>query len=201
MSIETRQLQATELRADKESRKLTGIVITYRQIAELGYFKEQFEPGAFNRYLGTAGATTRALFEHDHRQLLGSTPNKTLKLIDSSEALRFELDVVDTSYGDDVLQLVRSGEIRGMSFGFRVIEDKQRIERNDAGVLRTVLEAELPEITVTSIPAYKDATSVSARSIDQAVIDAAMALVNIEERPDFNKRVAVMRRSIANNWT
>lgn len=201
MNLETRQFQATELRADKESRKLTGIVITYRWLADLGYFKEQFEPGAFRRYLGTTGSTTRALFEHDHRQLLGSTPNKTLKLIDSPEALRFELDVVDTSYGNDVLQLVRSGEIRGMSFGFRVIEDKQRIERNDAGVIRTVLEAELPEITVTSIPAYKDATSVSARSIDQAVIDAATALVKPEERVEFNKRVAVMRRSLANNWS
>lgn len=200
--LETRDLVCpVEIRADDDpkSRRLTGTVIQYGKVADLRYFKERFQAGAFKRSLADKKLNIRALLEHDSQKLLGSTGNGSLQLRDSAQGLTFDLQVAKTTYGDDALELVRSGEIRGMSFGFRVIESGERFEKDGETVLRTVVEAELREITVTSVPVYGEASSVQARSIDQAAIDAAKALVAVTDRPEYQKRSMQLRRQLASN--
>ncbi|EIQ76315.1 prohead protease, partial [Shigella flexneri 1235-66] len=51
--------------------------------------------------------------------LLGRTRSGTLKLEEDETGLRFELTPPDPSTGRDVIELVKRGDISGMSFGFR----------------------------------------------------------------------------------
>ncbi len=143
---------ATVAAVDK---KLTGYVVKWDRRSELLWdeFVEQFSPHAFKDSLAS-GTDIRALFEHDYKALLGRTQSGTLILSEDDTGLRFELTPPDTQIGRDVLVSVERGDISGMSFGFRAISDHWDI--NQVPYLRTVLVAELAEITVTSMPAYRD---------------------------------------------
>ncbi|MCG3463824.1 HK97 family phage prohead protease [Xenorhabdus bovienii] len=147
-------------------KKLTGYVIKWNSRSQLLWdeFVEQFAPNAFRASL-TASADVRALYEHDHMNLLGRTASGTLQLSEDATGLRFELTPPDTQLGRDVLILVERGDIAGMSFGFRALKDQW--DTGQAPYVRTVLEAELREITVTSLPAYPESgVEIARRSLN-----------------------------------
>ena len=151
------EIRSATLSADAESKKLVGYVVQWNKESETlwGEYVERFAPNAFADSL-KSGKDVRALFEHDHTKLLGRTSSGTLKLEEDSTGLRFELIPPDTQLGKDLLVSVERGDISGMSFGFRTIKNEWdfSVEPN----LRTVQQAELVEITVTSIPAYPDSS-------------------------------------------
>lgn len=143
---------ATLSAADK---KLVGYAVKWNRRSEVLWdeFVEQFAPNAFKDSLA-AGADVRALYEHDHSALLGRNTSGTLVLSEDATGLRFELTPPDTQLGRDVLILVERGDISGMSFGFRALKDQW--DSTQQPYVRTVLAAELREITVTSLPAYRE---------------------------------------------
>ncbi|MCK3656579.1 peptidase [Pasteurellaceae bacterium Macca] len=151
------EIRSTTLETDSESKKLVGYVVQWNRNSEVlwGEYIEQFAPNAFQQSLAS-GQDVRALFEHDHTKLLGRTSSGTLKLEEDAIGLRFELMPPDTQLGRDLLVSVERGDIQGMSFGFRTLKNSWdfNVEPN----LRTVEQAELIEITVTSIPAYPDSS-------------------------------------------
>lgn len=151
------EIRSATLSADKESQKLVGYVVQWNKDSEIlwGEYIERFAPNAFAESL-KSGKDVRALFEHDHTKLLGRTSSGTLTLEEDNIGLRFELLPPDTQTGRDLLVSVERGDISGMSFGFRTVKNEWdfSVEPNT----RTVLQAELVEITVTSIPAYPDSS-------------------------------------------
>lgn len=151
------EIRSASLSADADSKKLVGYVVQWNKQSETlwGEYVERFAPNAFTDSL-KAGKDVRALFEHDHTKLLGRTSSGTLKLEEDATGLRFELMPPDTQLGRDLLVSVERGDISGMSFGFRTLKNEWdfSVEPN----LRTVQQAELVEITVTSIPAYPDSS-------------------------------------------
>ncbi|MDX7998808.1 HK97 family phage prohead protease [Xenorhabdus sp. Reich] len=150
------------------NKTLTGYVIKWNSRSHVLWdeFIEQFAPNAFNASLA-AGADIRALYEHDPMNLLGRTTSGTLQLSEDATGLRFELTPPDTQLGRDVLALVERGDIQGMSFGFRAIKDQW--DTSQTPYIRTVLEAELREITITSLPAYPESgVEVARRSLNAA---------------------------------
>lgn len=151
------EIRSSTLTADSENKKLTGYVVQWNKDSELlwGEYIERFAPNAFSHSLA-GGQDVRALFEHDHTKLLGRTSSGTLSLQEDTIGLRFELTPPDTQLGRDLLVSVERGDIRGMSFGF--IAKKNEWDFSVEPNLRTVTEAELFEITVTSIPAYPDSS-------------------------------------------
>ncbi|WP_099125529.1 HK97 family phage prohead protease [Xenorhabdus stockiae] len=147
-------------------KKLTGYVIKWNSRSQVLWdeFVEQFAPNAFSASLA-ASADVRALYEHDHMNLLGRTTSGTLQLSEDASGLRFELTLPDTQLGRDVLALVERGDISGMSFGFRAFKDQW--DTSQTPYVRTVLEAELREITVTSLPAYPESgVEIAKRSLN-----------------------------------
>ncbi|MBJ2111123.1 MULTISPECIES: HK97 family phage prohead protease [Proteus] len=136
-------------------KKLVGYVIKWglRSHVLWDEFVEQFALNAFSNSLAN-GCDVLCLYEHDYTNLLGRTTSGTLQLTEDETGLRFELTPPDTQLGRDVLTLVERGDISGMSFGFRTIKDQWDIGQEP--YVRTVLEAELHEITITSLPAYPD---------------------------------------------
>lgn len=124
-------------------------------------FKERILPNAFRTALARAGKID-LLFEHDFGNLLASTKNGSLELIEDGVGLKMRANLVPTTLGKDVHALVKSGLIDSMSFGFNVVKDSWK-KLNDGTYLRDVVDLNLFEVSIVKNPAYLQ-SAVSARS-------------------------------------
>ncbi len=165
---ELRELASNlELREnDDGTRTLVGYAVKWEKKSHvLGYyykFREQFKKGAFAESLQKDDQ--RFLWSHDTSKVLGRTKNGTLRLEEDSIGLRFELDLPDTTLGNDTYKSINRGDVDGVSFGFRKESDDVE-EPEDDLPLRTVTKAKLLEVSAVAFPAYPD-SEVSARGYD-----------------------------------
>lgn len=167
MTLETRTLsRPLEVRAAGDSgRTIGGYAAVFNSETEIGgAWREIIAPGAFRDSL-KADRDVFALFGHDRNKVLGCTGNGTLRLEEDATGLACEIDLPDTEDGKTAATLVSRGDVKGMSFGFRVTHDEWD-ETGDIPV-RTIKALELYEVTVTAFPAYPD-TSIGMRSLDEA---------------------------------
>lgn len=166
-----------ETRDADGKRTLVGYAAVWNSDTTIGdYFVERIAPGAFSKAIG---GDILALYDHDMGRVLGRTKSKTLRLSEDNFGLKVEIDIPDTTDGNDLWKLVERGDIAGMSFAFRATKQ----EWDDTGDLpkRTVLEAELYEVTATANPAYPD-TTLAARSLESARAEAEKAKTDAEKR-------------------
>lgn len=164
--IETRvsaDVEDLEIReANGQPTKLVGYAAKFSSLSEdLGGFREKIRKGAFAGSLRSNNGIA-ALYEHDSTRILGTTTNGSLKLSEDDKGLRFELDVINTSWGRDVLELVRTRTVGGCSFGFITPKGGDVFTTEGGKTVRELVNVDLREITITSRPAYK-AASVSVR--------------------------------------
>lgn len=120
---------------------------------------ETIARGAFD---GVLGGDVLALVDHDVSKVLGRTGNGTLRLAADDHGLGFEIDLPDTSLARDVRELVRRGDLTGMSFTAAAGE----IERTAGGVIHRSF-SRLIDVSVVTMPAY-DGTSVVSRAASGA---------------------------------
>lgn len=108
----------------------------------------------------------KALYNHKHDYLLARSVNGTgsLALTIDEHGLAFAFDAPDTTWGNDVLALVRRGDLRGCSFAFTVDSRSVTYSRREDGMPLRRIEriAELYDVSVVVEPAYTQ-TSVNAR--------------------------------------
>ena len=150
--------------AEGESRIATGYAALFNVETDIGgYWRETIAPGAFSKSLRERDVV--ALHSHDHGRVVGRMAAGTLSLREDVTGLAFENDLPDTSDGRDLAVQIERKDIPGMSFGF--ITRKQEWDETVEPPKRTILEAELIEITYTAFPAYPD-TSVGLRSLELA---------------------------------
>lgn len=129
-------------------------------------FRERIAPAAFDRALA-AQPDIRALWNHNADYPLGRTRNGTLMLRKDDRGLRIELTPPATSWGQDAVESIRRGDVSGMSFAFSAKRDGgDTWERpgSDGIASRTLLDADLHEISPVTFPAYP-ATSVAVRAV------------------------------------
>jgi HK97 family phage prohead protease len=156
MHIERRAL-AAELVA--KGRRLEGYAAVYGAEAQIRDYTETIAPGAFQSTLAES-KDILALADHDPTRLLARTKNRTLRLLEDTRGLHFDLDVPPTSVGHDVLALAERGDLGGASFAFTTRKDGDHWD-GDKRELRSVT---LHEISiVSSWPAYPQ-TLVQARA-------------------------------------
>jgi HK97 family phage prohead protease len=138
---------------------LLGYAATFGSMAKIGSFTESIRAGAFADTL-RSGKDLLALIDHDPKEVLARTKSGNLKLSEDSRGLHFELNVPETTYGADILELVERGDAGGASFAFQVRKNGEKWEGNH----RELLSIDLHEISIVrSWPAYPD-TLVVARS-------------------------------------
>jgi len=164
-----RRAAAKGMKAEEEERKITGYAALYNQRSEdLGGFIEVIEPGAFDEAIGKSDV--RALINHNDNLVLARTASGTLTLSVDEKGLRYEFEVPNTTYGNDLLENVRAGNISQSSFAFSMGSGKEYErwdEMEDGRLLRTIKRVdELYDVSPVTYPAYKS-TTVSARSLDQ----------------------------------
>ena len=148
-----REIRAAIVTVNKK--KFTGLPVVYNSRSEnLGGFVEVISPGAFSEQLAN-NPDVRALVEHDQKLILGRTKSGTLKITDSPEGLKVDIDPPETQSARDLMVSVERGDISGMSFGFSVPQDGDVWDFDQVPALRTVNKAILHEVTITSLPAYQ----------------------------------------------
>jgi HK97 family phage prohead protease len=92
------------------------------------------------------------------------------------------------SYADDLRVLVKRGDVRSNSFGFRTPPGGDRFKQEGKTYVRELLNVDLKEVSVVlSLPAYPG-TSVQVR-VDPSVIQRI-------PRPNFAKCQALYRMSL-----
>src|SRR5690625_2278559 len=128
-------------------------------------FREQFRKGAFADSLDEDDQ--RFLWSHDTSKVLGRIRNKTLRLKEDNDGLRFELDLPNTTLGNDTYESIKRGDVDGVSFGFNVETDEIQ-EPDDDLPLRTITKARLLDVSAVAFPAYL-ASEVSARGYDRMI--------------------------------
>lgn len=126
-------------------------------------FVERVARGAFAESLKSKRDVIANIEHESGINTLGRKNKGTLRLAEDDHGLSVEIDPPDTTRAKDVIELIRRGDISGMSFAFQV-EDEE-IERTDTMVRRTLTRVRLGDVTVTTSPAYP-ATSVEVRSVD-----------------------------------
>lgn len=164
----TLEVRASE--GDDSKRTITGAIKYDTDSADMrdwygDTIVERIDPSAFTDSLAVRQVV--GLWSHDTAQVLGSTRSGTLRLFNGSNELRFEMDIPNTTVGNDAWELIQRGDVDGVSFGMRVTKDKWSSEkRGDTRIYRRqILNAELYEISPVAFPAYP-ANEVSARSLD-----------------------------------
>lgn len=137
---------------------VAGYVVEFEKLSLplFGGFREKVRKGCFAAYL-RGKEVTKALWNHDPRSVLGSTKNGTLALWEDNIGLRFELELPDTTAGQDAEESIRRGDVDGVSFGFSCLKDEW--DNSDPnGLVRTLVEASLYEISPCTFPAYPSST-------------------------------------------
>jgi len=172
-----------------EPSKITGYAAVFNRSIDLFWFSEEVAPGAFSRSL-VERPDVLALWDHDTAHPIGRHGAGTLSLREDEKGLLVEITPPATTMGRDSLELVRTGHVTGMSFGFRVIEDKITVRNGKEH--RTLTDVDLYEISVVTFPAYQE-TSAEARTLLPALskryLNPAEVFAEIETRNQelFNK--------------
>ena len=132
---------------DSDGRTLLGTVVRYGDISTATPVgAEQFLSGVFG---DVQGLDTILNMQHDRTRPLARTGGGGLVLTDSDERLRIEATLPETRDGDDALELVEKGVLRGFSTEFI---SRQETDRNG---VRSISQAALPGIALVDKPAYE----------------------------------------------
>jgi HK97 family phage prohead protease len=160
---EVRSMPVRELRADDDTKTITGYAAVFGANADLGFFEERIAPGAFARAIDE-DQDVRALWNHDANFILGRTKSGTLRLAEDDTGLRIDIDPPDTQTARDLVESIRRGDVDQMSFAFRAVKESWT-ERDGELPLRELEDVDLFDVSPVTYPAY-EATSVGLRSAE-----------------------------------
>ncbi len=156
-------------RAGRGERRVAGYASVFDSQSEDLGFRETIAPGAFRRALNRPGADHWLLWSHQQDAVLARSSAGTLTLSEDARGLRMEANLVNTTLGRDVHELVSTGHVRSMSFGFTVARDEW--ETRDGVDHRRVLEiGTLFEVSIVPEPAYA-ASSVEGRAATASSVE------------------------------
>lgn len=153
-----------EVRASDAGPVAAGYAALFNVETDIGgAFRESIRQGAFADTLKESDV--RALIDHDTGRVIGRSGSGTLRLVEDEKGLSVEVDLPDTSDGRDLAVQLERGDITGMSFGFRVLQDMWDLTGDFP--IREIMKVELYEVSAVAFPAYDDA-SIALRSLDDA---------------------------------
>ena len=151
-----------ELRAKPESRTIFGTATVFNSAYDMGWYEEMMDTDAL------ADADMKdvvALFNHDQNMVLARTSSGTLKLNVTGNAMEYEFEAPNTTLGNDLLEMVRRGDVYQSSFAFTV--DKEKWEENTGNKPKRIIRSikKVYDVSLVTYPANPD-TMVAKRSYD-----------------------------------
>jgi len=155
-SVETRVMELRAEEASEGKMILEGYAARFNEVTDLGFFKEQIQPGAFGDVMAD---DVRFLLNHKGMPLARTT-NGTLSMEVREDGLWTRAELNETQTARDVYAAVQRGDISQMSFAFTIAEDSHDKESN----VRTITKVKrMYDVSAVSFPAYPT-TTIEARS-------------------------------------
>ena len=171
-------IDPTEFRAIEEDGKrfIEGYCAKYNTRSKYlfdsnkGFFIETIERGAFREVLGQENLDVIANRNHNNDLMFGRSSNGTLALSEDEIGLRIKVEMPNTSYANDTMELINRGDLSKMSFAFSLKSDQQIWEQDEEGnnLRRITGFRSLYDISVVTNPAYDD-TSVALRMYNETL--------------------------------
>lgn len=157
--------------------KFDGIAAPTGVTADLGDFTEEYERGAFRRFLSSCADNIPFLHEHNPRDLLATTKSGRLKLAEEGRGLRAQANVVKTDLSERIKALVDSGDIGGMSIGMVVGRGNATVDFRAGGKPHRSIRnfKKLLDVCTTFDPAYVT-TEAQFRSMSLQLADSPESL-------------------------
>ena len=179
-----------ELKAAVEGRTVEGYASVFNSMSEdLGGFREIILPGAFSEVLDN---DVRALYNHDSNYLLARTTSGTLEIKEDDKGLYYRFEMPNTSYGNDMLELFRRGDLSQSSFGFTVDKDSWRMEEGQH-VRYIERVGSLFDVSPVVYPAYTAASSGLRSAEPNGESAAEVARETPTEELNFNLHNALIK--------
>ena len=166
MKKETRNFNVS---LDSDSRILSGYAAVFNsESKDLGGFTEMISPTAFEGVIERSDVF--AVLDHDRNKVLARSKmgKGSLELNIDEKGLQFRFESPNTTLGNDVLSMVKRGDLTDASFCFTV-EDESWQKREDGSYLRTINKiGDLFDVSVCYNGAYPESyTEVALRSLDK----------------------------------
>jgi len=143
--------------------QIRGYAAVFNKDSEdLGGFVEMIAKGAFDNVLQD---DVRAYINHDENRLLGRVSSETLRIGVDETGLFYEVDLPNTTYANDLRELMKRGDVKESSFAF-LIEDDVWEMRGDTAYRIVTKVSRLFDVSPVAQPAYPDATSEIKRDLE-----------------------------------
>jgi HK97 family phage prohead protease len=150
-----------------EAFTIRGYAAVYNETShDLGGFREQIAPGAFDEVLATK-PDVHFVWDHDTRYVGARTKNDTLHLESDTTGLFMDAQVGNYSWAKDLRIALERGDINQGSFAFHVADggDEWAVQE-DESVMRTIRSvSNLYDVTVTAQGAYPQTSLAAVRSL------------------------------------
>ncbi len=150
-------------------RTISGYAAKFEAWSEpvMGWFREQIARDAF---VDCDMSDVVMCYNHNAESILARTSSGTLALSTDDVGLRFSFEAPNTTLGNDMVELVRRGDIAKCSFKFTVDADEWLYADKDNGLEydeRTVRHiSKLYDVSLVVYPAYPD-TEASLRHLEE----------------------------------
>jgi HK97 family phage prohead protease len=151
-----------EQRDGVESRTISGYAVVFDKFSSiLGGktfgFREKITRAAFD---GVDMTGVIATFNHNFDNVLARTDSGSLSLTMDDVGLKYSFESPNTSYGNDLLENVRNGNVKGSSFMFTVRDQRWEYKNGEGTDEREITQVdELFELGPVTVPAYPDTTA------------------------------------------
>ena len=197
---------------------LRGYAAVYNQTShDLGGFREQIAPGAFDEVL-TTDPDVHLTWDHDTRYVAARTKNNTLHLSSDDTGLLIDAQVGNYTWAKDLRTALERGDINQGSFVFTVAPDGDEFQADEDGnVMRTIRNVGgLYDVTVTAQGAYPQTSMAAMRSlaaatgrppeeVEAAVVaaqeaeegDSESQMGSVEDDEDFVRWLAAQEKKMA----
>lgn len=172
--------------AEVKGQTVRGLAAVYEQpwseaLSEKNGYSESFARGAFRKALSRLDRwNVPLLWQHEHRDMLGTTKNGTLRLKDDAAGLVFEGDLPKNPLGEYVRSMVERGDANGVSVGMASGPQDSSLTRKNGLYHRTINNIHhLLDVSLTWDPSYP-AAIVELRSSGFAALPLQALLVGEE---------------------
>jgi len=184
-----------EFRAMPESRTIVGTATVFNSSYDMGWYDEEMTSDVFD---DADMNDVVALFNHDANMVLARTKSGTLKLNLTGNALEYSFEAPNTTLGNDLLEMVKRGDIYQSSFAFSV--EKEDWQENMGGKPKRIIRSikKVYDVSPVTYPANPD-TMVAKRSYEEvqgAVNEELQKVIDISVKSEINIQSELRRNAL-----
>lgn len=145
---------------------IEGKAIVFNQQSEYMGFYEIIKPEAVE---GIDWSKTLFLYDHEFSNILARVDAKNLTINVKEDGVYFQATLNDSTLANDVYNDIKSGNVKGCSFGFNIAEDGDTWDFTADGTpLHIITKIEnIPELSLTPIPAYTQTSASVVRHLNK----------------------------------